>query len=134
MTDINKVADSQDSNQPTASKEVINSADNADTDTKKVTDPKKHVRVLFICRVILWIISLAATVYWIVWSFKIYKDLGDPNTGLVDETVYSPILRPKLYAGLIITVVSLTISSALRKISDLAKKDYDDWLRGQIYE
>ena len=36
-------------------------------------DSDSQVKKLFICRAVLWAVALAATVYWIWWSFEIYN-------------------------------------------------------------
>ncbi len=82
----------------------------------------KKIRSIFITRASLWLVATVATIYWIVWSFKIYADLGEPETGLVDVHTYASILRPKLYGGLIIAITALIISTVLRKISDKIKQ------------
>lgn len=76
----------------------------------------KIVRILFIIRIILWIIAAAATYYWISWSFKLYK------MGIFDVHEYSGYLRPILAKGLLIAAVSICLSFILRSISDKVKK------------
>lgn len=76
----------------------------------------KIVRILFIIRIVLWIIAAAATYYWISWSFKLY------NMGIFDVYEYSGYLRPILTKGLIIAAVSICLSLILRTISDKLKK------------
>ena len=76
----------------------------------------KIVRILFIIRIILWIIAVAATFYWIVWSFKLYQ------MGIFEVHEYSSHLRPILAKGLFIAVVSICLSFILRSISDKLKK------------
>ena len=75
----------------------------------------KIVRVLFIIRIILWIIAAGATYYWIAWSFKLY------NMGIYDVHEYSGYLRPILGKGLLIAAVSICLSFILRSISDRIK-------------
>ncbi|MCQ2518914.1 MAG: hypothetical protein MJ107_00140 [Lachnospiraceae bacterium] len=77
------------------------------------------VKKLFIVRACLWAVSLAATIYWVVWSFKLYAD----NGGAMDPYLYASILRPKMYAGLAIAAVCLLISVKLRGISDKIKDE-----------
>ncbi len=79
----------------------------------------KAVRILFFIRMILWIIALAATVYWIYWSFKLYA------LGYYDVYEYSGYLRPILGRGLLISFGSLGVSLILRGISDRIKKRRD---------
>ncbi len=82
--------------------------------------PKKTniaVRILFIIRVILWITAASATVYWIYWSFNLYK------MGIHDFHEYSVNLRPVFGRCLLISLASLCISLILRSISDMIKKN-----------
>ncbi len=75
------------------------------------------VRILFIIRVILWINAAFATVYWINWSFKLYK------MGIYDVHEYSDHFRPIFGRCLLISLASLCISLILRSISDMIKKN-----------
>ena len=70
----------------------------------------RAVRILFIIRACLWTTALAATVYWIYWSFKLY-DLGHN-----DVYEYSGLSRPILTRGLLISLACLGISLILRRI------------------
>lgn len=79
----------------------------------------KLIRNLFIGRAVMWALSLAATIYWIVWSFKIYVDYGED----VDVQTYASIFRPRFYVALILTVIFICISFGLRKISDNRKNE-----------
>ena len=76
----------------------------------------KSVRILFLVRAFLWVTALAATVYWIYWSFKLY------DLGYYDPYEYSGLLRPILTRGLLISLVCVGISLILRSISDRIKK------------
>ena len=76
---------------------------------------KNIVKILFGIRIILWLIALGATYYWISFSFKIY------STGIVDESQYAIAFRPIFYRGLIISVVAVCISLIIRTISDKVK-------------
>lgn len=76
----------------------------------------KIVRILFIIRIILWVIAAAATYDWIAWSFKLYI------MGIFDVYEYSGYLRPILGRGLLIAAVSICLSLILRSISDKLKK------------
>lgn len=78
------------------------------------------VKKLFICRAVCWFIALASTLYWIIWSFKIYIDAP---TISVDEHYYASILRPKFYAGVLIAAFVIIVSFKLRSISDKIKKE-----------
>lgn len=76
---------------------------------------QRNVRILFICRIILWCIAFAGFVYWAYWSFELYHE------GIWDEHDYATILRPILAKGMLISIVSIVISLILRKISDMIK-------------
>lgn len=80
-------------------------------------DSDSRVKKLFICRAVLWTVALAATVYWIWWSFEIY------NRGIFDPYEYAPMLRPVLTVCLLISLVALAISLCLRRKSDMIKKE-----------
>lgn len=90
---------------------------------EEVALKEKNVKKLFIARACLWACALAATVYWMVWSFKIYLEIT------ADFHEYATILRPKLYAGIIIAVICILISFRLRKASDILKKEIEDIIR-----
>ncbi len=77
---------------------------------------KKAVRVLFILRVILWILAFAATLYWIIWSFRLY------DMGMYDVHEYSSHLRPIFWRGFLSSVGCICLSLILRSISDKIKK------------
>ena len=77
----------------------------------------RAVKILFIIRACLWTTALAATVYWIYWSFKLY-DLGHN-----DVYEYSGLLRPILTRGVLISLACLGISLILRSVSDRIKKN-----------
>lgn len=79
----------------------------------------KAVRILLYIRIVLWIIALAATVYWIYWSFKLY------DLGYYDIYEYTGYLRPIFGRGLLISFGSLGVSLILRGISDRIKKRRD---------
>ena len=74
------------------------------------------VKILFVVRILLWIVAAAATVYWIVWSFKMYDIVG------YDVHAYATAFRPLFYKALIVTFVSICVSFGLRSISDRIKK------------
>ena len=71
------------------------------------------VKILFVVRILLWIVAAAATVYWIVWSFKMYDIVG------YDVHAYATAFRPLFYKALIVTFVSIWVSFGL---SDRIKK------------
>lgn len=79
-------------------------------------DKNRIVRILFFIRVVLWVVALAATVYWIVWSFKLYE------MGIHDENDYGRHLRPILGRGLLISFGSIIFSLILRSVSDRIKR------------
>lgn len=77
----------------------------------------KRVKILFIIRSILWVIALAATVYWIYWSFKLYE------LKIFDPYSYAKEFRPIFTRGLLVSGTSICISLILRGISDRIKKE-----------
>ncbi len=78
---------------------------------------KKSVVVLLVIRIILWIIALASTVYWMYYSVKLHRE------GSFDPAEYSTILRPILYTCLIIAVVAICISFALHALAVKIKNE-----------
>ena len=72
---------------------------------KKMGKPEMKI---FAIRVCLWIIALVSTVYWIYYSIKLHR------LGIFDPGEYSTLLRPVLYTCLIIAVVAVCVSFALR--------------------
>lgn len=82
---------------------------------------KTSVIVLFISRIILWIIALASTVYWIYYSFDLYRQ------GYIIPEEYSPRLRPVLYTCVLIAVAAIALSFLIytigKKIKDKAEKE-----------
>ncbi len=74
------------------------------------------VKILFVVRILLWIVAAAATVYWIVWSFKMYDIVG------YDVHAYATAFRPLFYKALVIAFLSICVSFGLRSISDRIKK------------
>ena len=74
------------------------------------------VKILFVVRILLWIVAAGATVYWVVWSFKMYDIVG------YDVQAYATAFRPLFYKALIVTFVSICVSFGLRSISDRIKK------------
>lgn len=80
---------------------------------------RKSIKVIFGIRIALWVVALVATVYWIVWSFKIYA------MGIYDAYSYAEMLRPVITKGLIISVLSIIICFVLRHISDTLKQMYN---------
>lgn len=73
------------------------------------------VKILFCFRILLWVIALAATIYWIRFSFQIYE------MGIYDPHEYATMFRPVFSRCLLITVVSIGISFLLRAVSDRLK-------------
>ena len=74
----------------------------------KATDNKQ--KILFGTRICLWIIALASTIYWMYFSAKLHAE------GIFDYEEYATTLRPVLYTCLIIAVVAICISFALRAL------------------
>lgn len=73
----------------------------------------KVVRILFAIRIVLWVVALGATVYWIRWSFKIYE------MGIQDVHEYAAIFRPIFARGLLISAVAIILSFTLRKVGNI---------------
>ena len=73
---------------------------------------KKAVRILLYCRMFLWVVALAATVYWIYWSFHLY------TLGYMDEHVYAVAFRPIFAKGLLISAGAVVLSFIMRGVSD----------------
>ncbi len=83
---------------------------------------EKKIRILLIIRAVLWLGAISATVYWMRWSFYLYKDYS------YDTTTYALLLRPKFALGLGISVVCVVISTILGKISDrLRQEERNSW-------
>lgn len=78
---------------------------------------EKTVRILWIARIILWIIAGGATIYWIVMSFRMYDILGT-----YDVYYYGQAFRPIFYTALLISFACVGVSFILRSISDKIKK------------
>ncbi|MCR5205400.1 MAG: hypothetical protein K6E47_10105 [Lachnospiraceae bacterium] len=82
----------------------------------KIKQFEKKIRILFIIRIVMWIICAAGCVYWIYWSFKLYE---------IEEFevhTYATHFRPYFNLGITISLVSITISLILRLISDSYKR------------
>lgn len=79
---------------------------------------KKTIKIIFGIRILLWIVAFIATMYWAVWSFKIYA------MGIYDAYEYAAMLRPVITKGLIISVVCIVVCFVLRHISDTLKQMY----------
>ncbi len=77
---------------------------------------EKKVRFIFKIRIFLWICAAAANIYWMVVSFWLYA------IGVYEPVEYAAYLRPRLYAGVIISVILVCISFALRHKSDTYKE------------
>nr|WP_297704937.1 hypothetical protein [uncultured Butyrivibrio sp.] len=68
-------------------------------------------KTLFIIRICLWVIALAATVYWNYYSIMLHRN------GIYDPAEYATLMRPVLYICLAISVVAIIISFILHHIS-----------------
>jgi len=77
---------------------------------------EKKIKLLFAARVILWIIALISTGYWMWYSGELYDE------GFYDPFQYSSRLRPVLYTGVIIAVAAICISFVLYGVSRKLKK------------
>lgn len=75
----------------------------------------KKIKIMFVCRVVLWIVALSATVYWIYWSFHLY------TLGYMDEHEYAVAFRPIFGKALLVSILAIGISFVLRIISDKSK-------------
>lgn len=78
---------------------------------------QEKIKKLFYCRIVLWVIALAETIYWMYWSFHLY------TLGYEDEHAYATVFRPLFYKALIITLIVLGISFILRFKSDKLKDE-----------
>lgn len=77
------------------------------------------IKIIFGIRIFLWVTAFASTAYWIWYSFKLYND------GIVLPEEYSPLLRPVLYRGIIISVAAIVLSFVLRSVARKIKKNND---------
>ncbi len=77
---------------------------------------EKKVSTLFKIRICMWLCAAAANIYWMVVSFWLYA------VGVYEPVEYAAYLRPRLYAGVIISVIFICISLALRSRSDMYKE------------
>ena len=76
------------------------------------------IRVMFAARILLWLIALISTIYWISYSFELYKqEIFDPHD-------YATLLRPVLYICLAIAFVSICISFVLHARTKKLKKEH----------
>lgn len=73
---------------------------------------KNTIKILFIIRVVLWVISLVATIYWMYWSSHLY------TLGFYDEHEYAVAFRPIFARGLFTSLAAVAVSFVLRFISD----------------
>ena len=81
-----------------------------------IKEYEKKIRILFIFRIIMWIICAGGCVYWIYWSFKLYE------MEEFDAHIYATLFRPHFNIGISISIISITISLVLRLISDRHKR------------
>lgn len=77
---------------------------------------EKAVRIIFFIRILLWTVALAASFYWIYWSFHLY------NIGIFDVHEYASYLRPIFWKGFLISIAAVCVSLVFRSISDKLKK------------
>lgn len=85
-------------------------------DEAKIKSYEKKIRILFIIRCMMWAICLAGFAYWIYWSFKLYEIME------FELHAYATAFRPYFKAGILVSVISITISLILRLISDSIKR------------
>ena len=90
--------------------------DNMEYSTENRKKAKIQIKIIFVIRVLLWLVALLATVNWIIYSVKLYAD------GIVIPEQYSPLLRPVLYRGVIVAVLSIATSFALYALAKYIKK------------
>lgn len=76
----------------------------------------KKVKIIFFCRMFLWLVAFISTVYWIYWSFHLY------TLGYADEHEYAVVFRPIFAKGLFISLGAVCLSFILRAVSDRIKK------------
>lgn len=79
---------------------------------------QKKIKIIFCIRILMWIICAAGCIYWIYWSFELYR------RGIYDVHEYGPAFRPHFRLGLMISACSLTVSIALRITSDALKRRF----------
>ena len=84
---------------------------------EKIKVYERKIRILFIIRCILWAVCLSGFAYWIYWSFKLYEIME------FELHTYATAFRPYFKTGILISVISITISLVLRIISDTIKKN-----------
>lgn len=80
--------------------------------------PRIIIRIILGIRMVLWAISVAVTIRWIYWSFKLY------DLGYMDVHSYATKLRPILYEGIVIAFVCIVICFILRSISDKIRRKH----------
>lgn len=78
-------------------------------------DEIKSVRIIFFCRMFLWLVATVSTLYWMYISCKLYA------IGVHDVHEYASIFRPIFYKCLGIAFGAIVISLILRTISDKIK-------------
>lgn len=75
------------------------------------------INVMFVARIFLWLTALISTIYWISYSFELYKqEIFDPHD-------YATLLRPVLYICLGIAFAAICISFALHAKTKKLKKE-----------
>ncbi len=89
---------------------------------------KTSVIVLLVLRIILWTVALASTVYWIYYSFDLYRQ------GYYIPEEYSPRLRPVLYTCVLISVAAIALSFLLHAISKKIKNTAEKESRAELNE
>ena len=86
-------------------------------ENEKIKQFEKKIRILFIIRCFLWVICLFGAIYWIYWSFESYNYINE-----TDYHEYATFFRPYFKTGMMISIISITISLILRLISDAIKR------------
>lgn len=87
----------------------------------KIKAFEKKIRILFIIRICLWLVCAFGFAYWIYWSFESYNYINE-----TDYHEYATFFRPYFRTGIIISVVSITVSLVLRLVSDATKREMKD--------
>ena len=76
-----------------------------------------QIRMMLAARILLWLIALTSTIYWISYSFELYKqEIFDPHD-------YATLLRPVLYVCLGIAFAAVCLSFVLHAKTIKLKKE-----------
>ena len=93
---------------------------------------KKKTKVtlitLLVIRILLWATALVSTIYWIYYSFDLYRQ------GYIIPEEYSPRLRPVVYTCVLIAVAAIALSFLLHAIGKRIKDKAEKEERAEILE